>query len=242
MGLDYVDLYLAHFPCVWKPVSQAALQDAISTPTSSNEDRGCLYVNGKPVLDHQYTTPNIAKQNGGQQGSFVPTWKAMQELVRKGKTKAVGLSNFSMGDIQDILLHEADVPISCNQIEVHPWLPQNQLIAFARANGILTTCYSPFAGQKKGQNPGDAPGLLQEDKVVALAEKTGMEVGQLLQSWAVQRNTVPLGKSATPARIRSNLAVRKLETADMEVLDALEVLDEQGRTAGTMLWGLRFYT
>lgn len=89
-----------------------------------------------------------------------------------------------------------DVPISCNQIEVHPWLPQNELIAFGNENGILTTCYSPFAGQKA-----DGKTLLNDETVVKLAEKNGMDVGQMLGSWHVQRGTVPLGKSSTPCEL-----------------------------------------
>jgi len=85
----------------------------------------------------------------GKEGSFIPTWKAMEALVQQGKARAIGLSNFSIQELQDILDEVRDIPISCNQIEVHPWLPQNELIDFAKENGILTTCYSPFAGQKK---------------------------------------------------------------------------------------------
>jgi diketogulonate reductase-like aldo/keto reductase len=133
----------------------------------------------------------------GKQGSFIPTWRAMEALVRKGKAKAIGLSNFSIQELQDVLDEVKDIPISCNQIEVHPWLPQNELIAFGNENGILTTCYSPFAGQKA-----DGATLLKDEGVLKLAKKNDMDVGQLLQSWHVQRGTVPLGKSSTPGKLR----------------------------------------
>lgn len=123
----------------------------------------------------------------------MPTWQAMQALVKKGKARTIGLSNFSSSELADIIPYENDVPISCNQVEVHPWLPNNELIAFAKEKGILTTCYSPFAGQKA-----DGATLLKDKAVLKLAEKNDMDVGQLLQSWAVQRGTVPLGKSSTP--------------------------------------------
>lgn len=117
----------------------------------------------------------------------------MQALVKSGKARAIGLSNFSVTELSEVIPHENDIPISCNQIEVHPWLPQIELIEFGKKNGILTTCYSPFAGQKK-----DGATLLKDEKIQKLAEKNRMDVGQLLQSWAVQRGTVPLGKSSTP--------------------------------------------
>lgn len=69
-----------------------------------------------------------------------------------------------------------------------------------------------------------------------------MDVGQLLQSWAVQRGTVPLGKSSTPARIRSNLAVRRLSEKDMGELGAMGIPGGKGRTVDfTEAWGVPLY-
>jgi diketogulonate reductase-like aldo/keto reductase len=119
----------------------------------------------------------------------------MQALVKKGKARTIGVSNFSISELKDIIPHENGIPISCNQIEVHPWLPNNELIAFGNEHGILTTCYSPFAGQKA-----DGATLLKDETALKLAKKNDMDVGQLLQSWAVQRGTVPLGKSSTPSK------------------------------------------
>lgn len=101
----------------------------------------------------------------------------MKELVKKGKTRAIGLSNFSVTELKDVLPAAKDVPISCLQIEVHPWLPQVELLKFCKENGILVSCYSPFAGQKK-----DGKTLILDETVEGLAEKNGMGVGQLLQS------------------------------------------------------------
>jgi glycerol 2-dehydrogenase (NADP+) len=161
----------------------------------------------------------------------------MEALVKKGKARTIGVSNFSITELQEVIDH-AEIPISCNQIEVHPWLPQNELIAFGNKHGTLTTCYSPFAGQKE-----DGATLLKDDKVKALAEKNSMDVGQLLQSWAVQRGTVPLGKSATPSRIKSNLEIRKLSDEDTKALDALALPGDQGRTVDfTEEWGIPLFT
>lgn len=162
----------------------------------------------------------------------------MKKLVSTGKTRAIGVSNFSIADIQDILPHATEIPISCNQVEVHPWLPNSQLIDFCKKHDILTTCYSPFAGQKD-----DGKTLLQDDTVNKLAEKNDMGVGQLLQSWAVQRGTVPLGKSATESRIKANLDVRKLSDEDVKALDGLEISDGKGRTIGFKKdWGVNLFS
>lgn len=225
MGLEYVDLWLSHWPFALQPIDQAHLEKAFTGPETTNVDRGLVFgEDGKPVIDYKHTSQSIARAQG-KEGSFVPTWKAMQECVRKGKAKAVGLSNFSIAEIEELLPHQDDVPISCDQVEVHPWLPQNRLREFCKQHGIVLTCYSPFAGQKA-----DGATLLKDDKIVQLAKKNGMGEGQLLQSWAVQRGTVPLGKSATPDRIKSNLAVKKLSEEDMKALDAMEIPKGEGRT------------
>ena len=116
----------------------------------------------------------------------------MQDLVRTGKALAVGMSNCSVADLEDLIPHTNDIPISCNQVEVHPWLPNNELIRYAQKHKILITAYSPFAGQQK-----DGQTLIKNETVKQIATKNGMDVGQTLQSWAVQRGTVPLGKSQT---------------------------------------------
>jgi glycerol 2-dehydrogenase (NADP+) len=234
--LDYIDLFLVHWPVTFKPISREALLKAQTGHGKSQEDKGILQENGAIVVDWEHTSTPIARK-AGHEGSFVPTWKAMQELVKKGKVRAIGVSNFSIADIEELLPHSKEIPISCNQIEVHPWLPQTELIEFARKHDILTTCYSPFAGQKK-----DGQTLLKDGTVLALAEKNGMDVGQILQSWAVQRGTVPLGKSATPSRIKSNLQVRKLSDADFKALDALKLEGDEGRTVNpSKTWGVALY-
>ncbi|KAJ9604352.1 hypothetical protein H2200_011186 [Cladophialophora chaetospira] len=206
---------------------------------ASKTEKGILLRPGTedPVIDWEHTCSNIATQ-AGQQGSFVPTWKAMQRLVSNGKTRAIGVSNFSIAELKEILPHSEDIPISCNQVEVHPWLPQNELISFSNAHAILTTCYSPFAGQKA-----DGATLLKDPAVKKLAEQNGMDVGQLLQSWAVQRCTVPLGKSQTEARIKSNFAVRSLSAETMAALDAMEIPNGRGRTNDySSAWGVDLFT
>ena len=186
----------------------------------------------------------------------------MQKLVLSGKTRAIGVSNFSISELKEVLPHTQEIPISCNQIEVHPWLPQTELVAFAKEKGILITCYSPFAGQKA-----DGATLLKDPTVEKLAKKNNMDVGQLLGSWAVQRGTVPLGKSQKEcessiahiitcllprrsdtlhdisARIRSNLDVKKLSSEDMAALDALEIPNGKGRTIDyTDKWLVNLFT
>jgi diketogulonate reductase-like aldo/keto reductase len=147
------------------------------------------------------------------------------------------VSNFSIAQLKELLPYAKDIPISCNQVEVHPWLPQNKLIAFCKEHDILVSCYSPFAGQKKS-----GAQLVEDEKVKALAEKNGLGVGQLLQSWAVQRGTVPLGKSSNKERIKANLSVVRLSDEDFESINALALPGDEGRTINfSEAWGFTLF-
>lgn len=191
MQTDYLDGLLLHWPTAFEPTSQAALKDASAANQASLTTKGMqLTSSGDLVIDWTHTSEPIARAAGHDQGSLVPTWNAMKALVKKGKARAIGVSNFGIADLKALLPHAQDVPISFNQVEAHPWFPNTELVEFARAHGILTTCFSPFAGQKA-----DGATLIQDPTVQMLAKKNDMGVGQLLQSWAVQRGTVPLGKS-----------------------------------------------
>ena len=190
MKLDYLDLLLAHWPVAFQPISFENLKTAKAVPGASMADKGIKqHDDGNEVIDWEHTSTPIAKA-AGKDGSYVPTWNAMKKLVANGKAKAIGVSNFGIKDLELILPHAKDIPISCNQVEVHPWLPNQELIDYCRKHDILVSCYSPFAGQKK-----DGSTLMQDPTVKKLAEKNDMDLGQLLQSWAVQRGTIPLGKS-----------------------------------------------
>lgn len=186
MGLDYIDLFLAHWPVAFQASSNIATAKAF--PGATNEDRAIATNEDKPVVDWAHTTESMAAAQG-EKGSFQPTWQTMQGLVEKGKVRAIGVSNFNVTQLQEVLSVGGEVPLSCNQVEAHPFFPNSSLIDFMMHKGILATAYSPFAGAKDGAN------LLQSPVVKRLAEKNKMGVGQLLQSWAVQRGTIPLGKS-----------------------------------------------
>ncbi|GAB7361434.1 hypothetical protein MBLNU230_g1490t1 [Neophaeotheca triangularis] len=232
MGLDYVDLYLAHWPIVSKSLGREALEKATTgdpSTTPAHQRGQATTADDKPILDHTHSTSAMAA-SAGQTGTFLPTWRAMQSLVHSGKTRTIGVSNFSADELGEILSADPvdpSIPLSCNQIEVHPHLPQTALLAFCRAHNVLVTCYSPFAGAHtvKGEES-----LLQSRTLTRLADETGLQKGQLLQSWAVQRGTVPLGKSADEGRMRAHLDVRVLEEGVMRELDGMALEGGKGRT------------
>lgn len=232
MGLDYMDLFLAHWPVAFQARSHIATAKAF--PGATNEDRAIATNDGddKPVVDWAHTTESMAAAQG-EKGSFKPTWQTMQGLVKKGKVRAIGVSNFNVAQLQEVLSIGGEVPLSCNQVEAHPFFPNSKLLDFMLHEGILATAYCPFAGGKNDAN------LLQNPTVKSLAEKNNMGVGQLLQSWAVQRGTIPLGKSQNEGeqhqvkvartkltngteRIKANLAVQELPQEDFEMLNQMD--------------------
>ena len=191
MRIDYLDLFLAHWPLVLG--AGANISDAKAFPGATDAEKAiATSADGKAIIDWTHTSESIAAANG-EKGSFVPTWRAMQGLVATGKVRAVGVSNFNLVQLQEILSARGVVPVSCNQVEAHPWFPNTELLEYMQREGILKTVFCPFAGQKRGSAP-----LVESSLVLRLAEKNKMGVGQLLQSWAVQRGTIPLGKSQTP--------------------------------------------
>ncbi|ETN41004.1 uncharacterized protein HMPREF1541_02936 [Cyphellophora europaea CBS 101466] len=183
------------------------------------------------------TSLEYLQQASAGNAAIVSTWNAMKELVKKGKVRSIGVSNFGIKDLEALLPHAQDVPISVNQVEAHPWFPNNDVVNFGKQHGILTSCFSPFAGQKA-----DGATLIHDPTVKTVAKKNDMGVGQLLQSWAVQRGTIPLGKSGNKDRIKANCSVRKLSDEDMKALDDLEIPDGAGRTIDfTEEWGIKLW-
>lgn len=128
LGLDYVDLFLIHWPSAFKPGDQLFPKDK----------------------DGNSETVNI---------SYVDTWKAMEKLVKTGKTKAIGISNFSRAEVENLLKQSTIVP-AVHQLECHPWLQQNSYTDWLKSKGIHITQYSPFGNQNPIYGNGDNLGKL----------------------------------------------------------------------------------
>ncbi|BCS21870.1 aldo/keto reductase family protein [Aspergillus puulaauensis] len=252
MGLDYVDLFLAHFPGALKP--QGDLSQAVNFLGATPDDqKAATDADGNYIPDILHCPKSVAKLNGAD-GSFVPTWQAMKKLVKSGKCRAIGVSNFEQEHIEEILPYAThnNVPISCNQIEAHPWYPNTKLISFLHRESIVPSIYSPFAPKRFRLERGQVLGepfqpngvlLLQEGKVREVAHRNNMDVGQVLQSWAVQRHTIPLAKSQSKHRISSNLFVQRLPENDMQKLDSLSLEGNYGKCIDLNLLfpGLKFH-
>jgi 2,5-diketo-D-gluconate reductase A len=173
LGLDFVDLFLIHWPL----------------PTLYN-------------------------------GDFVSTWATLEAFQRDGRARSIGVSNFQVEHLQR-LAAECDITPAVNQIELHPYLLNDEVRAFGEALGIATQAWSPIAQAQ----------VLDDPVITEIARKLERSPAQVVLRWHIQRRSIVFPKSTTPARIRENLDLFDfwLTPADVEAIDALD-RGEQGRT------------
>lgn len=148
------------------------------------------------------------------------TWEAMQDLVKAGLVKAIGVSNFTAPMLVDLLSY-AEIPPAINQVELHPYLQQASFVEFCRYKGIAVTGYSPLG---RPGYPETKVRLLDEDTICRIARARGKTSAQVVLRWAVQRGTIAIPKSVHPERIRENIEVFDFELSreDMEGIAALD--------------------
>ncbi|KAK9477814.1 NADP-dependent oxidoreductase domain-containing protein [Lipomyces japonicus] len=185
LGVDYLDLYLIHWPVAFK----------------SGDDP--LPVDADGVFELE-------------ENNYIETYKGVEKLLKTGKVRSIGVSNFTEKKLQKLLDATSVVP-AVNQIEAHPYLQQTELFEFHKKHGIIIEAYSPL-----GNNLTNEPRTVDDPKVKEIADRVGISPAQALISWAVQRGQVVLPKSVTPARIEQNLKTVRLPDAEFEALNALE--------------------
>ena len=132
----------------------------------------------------------------------------------------IGVSNFNQAKLSQLLAMEGEKP-EMNQIELHPFLPQDGLVKFCAENGILVTAYSPLGSpDSRGERHKDDPKLLDNPIVAEIAAKHGAQVGQVLIAWSIARGIAVIPKSVNQTRIIDNLksADLALDEGDMQKL------------------------
>jgi 2,5-diketo-D-gluconate reductase A len=144
---------------------------------------------------------------------YVETWKALETLYAEGRARAIGVSNFQPDHLRRVL-DETEIVPAVNQIEVHPYLTQEKLLAFDAEHGIATEAWSPIA-----------QGAVLDDPVVReVADAHGRTPAQVVLRWHVQRGSIVFPKSVDPKRMAENFALFDFELpdADMERLSGLD--------------------
>jgi diketogulonate reductase-like aldo/keto reductase len=145
-------------------------------------------------------------------GEYLETWRAFETLYKEGRVRAIGVSNFHIHHLKDVLDKFPTVP-AVNQVELHPLLAQKELRAFCAAHGIQIEAWSPLM-----QGHLDIPAL------VDIAKKHGKTPAQVVIRWDLQSDIVTIPKSVHEARIIANADVFDFELSadEMAVIDALD--------------------
>ena len=153
-------------------------------------------------------------------GDYVGTWKVLEEFRADGRARSIGVSNFQVAHLERVLA-EADVAPAVNQIELHPYLLNDEVRTYGEEHGIVTEAWSPIA---RGT-------VLGDPVVTGIASAAGRTPSQVVLRWHVQRSTVVFPKSTRPERMRENLALFDFELSadDMARISALD-RGEAGRT------------
>ena len=148
-------------------------------------------------------------------GDVYGAWRAMQELVREGRVRAIGVSNFPPDRLMDLMVHN-EVPPAVNQIETHPFHQQTEAHAFLTANGVQHESWGPFA---EGRHD-----IFRNPQLTAIAARHGKTVAQVILRWLVEREVVAIPKSVRPERMAENFAIFdfSLDQADHQVIAELD--------------------
>jgi len=209
LQMDYVDLYLIHWP-----IGMEFRGPEAYFPFTDVESKRCAY-----DLDTDLEA----------------VWTAMEKVVKAGKAKAIGLSNFSQHQIERIM-KVAEIPPANLQVELHAYLQQPELRRTCEKHGISITAYYPIGGQSRLQYPKDwqlsqAVPLLQDPIVVSIANKHGKTPAQILLRFLTQLNVAVIPKSSNNVRLQENFNVLNFELTP-EDLVMLKKLDkgESGRS------------
>lgn len=207
LGLDYLDLYLVHFPIALKYV-----------PFDERYPPEWFYDPAAPSPRMEVDAVPLAE-----------TWRAMEELVEAGLVRQIGVCNFASGLLIDLMAY-ARIKPAMLQIESHPFLAQERLIRLAGDFGIAVTAFSPLGALSYvSLNMATSEDtVLTAAPVVAAAERVGRTPAQVVLRWGVQRGTAVIPKTTRLERLRENLALFDFEL-DADEMAAISALDRNRR-------------
>ncbi|WP_027880627.1 aldo/keto reductase [Mesoflavibacter zeaxanthinifaciens] len=199
LQLEYLDLYLIHWPVAFKK--------GVEFPKTAEE---FIPLEDKPLTD---------------------TWKGMEDALEQGLTKHIGMSNFNQNDLINIIDHAKHLP-EMLQVEVHPFLQQNELLEFAKTHRIHMTAYAPIGS---GANDDDELILLKNKTINDIATANNMTAAQVLLAWDIQRGVSVIPKSVNPKRLQENFDTIHFELKEDD-MKRIEALDKNHRFIDGTFW------
>ncbi|CAI8603606.1 unnamed protein product [Vicia faba] len=213
LQLDYLDLYLVHFPV-------ATRHTGVGTTDSALGEDG--------VLDIDTTI------------SLETTWHAMEGLVSSGLVRSIGISNYDIFLTRDCLAYSKIKP-AVNQIETHPYFQRDSLVKFCQKHGICVTAHTPLGGAAANTEWFGTVSCLDDQALTGLAEKYKKTAAQIALRWGIQRNTVVIPKTSKLERLKENFQVFDFELSKDDV-DLISNMDKKYRTnQPAKFWGIDLY-
>ncbi|MED6162893.1 NADP-dependent D-sorbitol-6-phosphate dehydrogenase [Stylosanthes scabra] len=213
LQLDYLDLYLVHFPV-------ATRHTGVGTTDSALGEDG--------VLDIDTTI------------SLETTWRAMEDLVSKGLVRSIGISNYDIFLTRDCLAYSKIKP-AVNQIETHPYFQRDSLVKFCQKHGVCVTAHTPLGGAAANKEWFGTFSCLDDPLLKGLAEKYKKTPAQIALRWGIQRNTVVIPKSSKLERLKDNFEVFDFELSK-EDMELIKSMDREYRTnQPAKFWGINLY-
>lgn len=183
LKVDYIDLFLVHWPMGFK--------EGTGDPFPKDSDGNVIF----------------------SDVSYLETYKELENQMKLGKIKSIGVSNFNIKQLQDIL-NNCEVKPTNNQVEVHPYNQNDELIEFCQKNDIVVSAYAPIGSGKD---------LLENETISKIANKHTKSPAQVCLRWGIQRNLVMLPKSVTPSRISENIQVFDFTLSDNDMAEIKSV-------------------
>ncbi|CAD6499804.1 BgTH12-03911 [Blumeria graminis f. sp. triticale] len=224
-GYRHIDSaqYYANEAEVGEAIRQSGLKRSdIFVTTKILESEGSVEANYAKMLDsvkkidgeNGYVDLFLSHMSHIGRKSRKEIYLALEKLLEAGKTRSIGVSNWGIADIEELKSFAKIYPPHVNQIELHPFCQQREVVKYCQTNGIIVEAYCPLVRNTKGDDP-------TLNKVAQAHKKS---VAQVLIRYGLQKNWVTLPKSSTPERIIENFDVYdfELSSEDMESLDALD--------------------
>ncbi len=162
------------------------------------------------------------------------TWEAMEQLVKDGLAKAIGVANFNCTMLVDLLSY-ATIQPAVNQIELHPFNQQSKFVSFCQNQDIVVTAYSPLGNPGNTRGKLGQPKVFQDEKIIKIAADHERTPAQILLRWAIQRHTVAIPKSVTPQNIESNIKIFDFELSQQE-MEEIATRDRRHRFVDLYDW------
>ncbi|XP_027100331.2 NADP-dependent D-sorbitol-6-phosphate dehydrogenase-like [Coffea eugenioides] len=201
LRLDYLDLYLIHFPVPTR-------HTGIGKPASVKGKDGVLDIDTNITLE--------------------TVWRGMENLVSLGLVRSIGISNYSVLLTRDCLAYSKVKP-AVNQLELHPYFQRDSLVKFCQKHGICVTAHTPLGGAQANTEMFGSVSCLDDPVLLGIAAKYKRSVAQIVLHWSIQRNAAVIPKTSKLERLQENFQALDFELSE-EDMELIKTIDRKARS------------